>query len=101
MGELIQQIRQIWEKMDLKKRLLFGDNMLVLLIFFIFIFQMSKPTYELLYGNISQTERDEIIGELVEMGVPYQKEYGAIYVPNASEIRARLMKEGIPKGGIV
>src|SRR5690554_5505130 len=101
MGELIQQIRQIWDKMDLKKRLIFAGGILVLLVFFIFIFQMSKPTYELLYGNISQAERDEIIGELVEMGVPYQKEYGAIYVPNASEIRASLMKEGIPKGGIV
>lgn len=101
MGELIQQVRQIWEKMDTRKRLLFGGGMLLLLIFFILIFQRSKPEYELLYGNLSQMEQDEIIGELKEMGVAYRKEYGAIYVANASEVRAKLMKAGIPKGGIV
>lgn len=101
MGELIQQVKQIWDKMDLKKRLFFGGGMVVLLIFFVFIFQISKPSYELLYGNLSQVEQDEIIGELVAMGVPYNKEYGAIYVPDASEVRAQLMKAGIPKGGIV
>lgn len=101
MGELIQQVKQIWDKMDLKKRLLFGSGILGLLIFFIFIFQISKPSYELLYGNLSQVEQDEIIGELVAMGLPYKKDYGTIYVPNASEVRAQLMKAGIPKGGIV
>ena len=33
------------------------------------------------------------------MGIPYRKEYNAIYVANASEVRAELMKAGIPKGG--
>ena len=81
MGELIQQVRQIWEKMDNKKRLLFGAGMLCLLIFFIVIIQVSKPKYELLYGNLQQTEQDEIIGTLREMNVPYRKEYSALYVP--------------------
>lgn len=101
MGELIQQIRQIWERMDLRKRLLFGGGMLLLLIFFVFLFQRSQPQYELLYGNLSQMEQDEIIGKLHEMGVAYRKDYNALYVPNASMIRAQLMKDGIPKGGIV
>ena len=101
MGELIQQVRQIWEKMDNKKRLLFGAGMLCLLIFFLVIIQVSKPKYELLYGNLQQTEQDEIIGTLREMNVPYRKEYSALYVPNASEVRAELMKAGIPKGGII
>lgn len=101
MGELIKQVRQIWEKMDNKKRLLFGAGMLCLLIFFIVIIQLSKPKFELLYGNLQQTEQDEIIGTLKEMNVPYRKEYSALYVPNASEVRAELMKAGIPKGGII
>ena len=33
MGELIQQVKQIWDQMDLKKRLLFGGGILGLLIF--------------------------------------------------------------------
>lgn len=101
MGELIQQVRQIWEKMDNKKRLLFGVGMLCLLIFFFVIIQVSKPEYELLYGNLQQSEQDEIIGTLREMNVPYRKEYSALYVPDASEVRAELMKAGIPKGGII
>ncbi|NLM36972.1 MAG: flagellar M-ring protein FliF, partial [Firmicutes bacterium] len=59
------------------------------------------PEYELLYGNLQQTEQDEIIGRLREMGIPYRKEYNALYVANASEVRAELMKAGIPKGGII
>lgn len=102
MGELLEQIRQIWDKMDKKKRLLLiGGTLLFLLGFFFFLHQVSKTEYELLYGNLSQIEQDEIIGALKEMNVPYRKERNAIYVPNASEVRAELMKTGIPKGGIV
>lgn len=101
MGELIQQIRHIWENMDKRKRLLFAGGMLVLLVSLLLVITLSKPEYELLYGNLQQTEQDEIIGRLREMGIPYRKEYNAIYVANASEVRAELMKAGIPKGGII
>lgn len=102
MGELLEQIRQIWDKMDKKKRiLLIGGTLLFLLGFFFFLHQVSKTEYELLYGNLSQIEQDEIIGALREMNVPYRKERNSLYVPNASEVRAELMKTGIPKGGIV
>ena len=101
MGEFIQQIRHIWEGMDNKKRMLFGGGMLLLLVFFFVIIRVSQPKYELLYGNLQQNEQDEIIGRLREMNVPYRKDYSALYVPNASEVRAELMKAGIPKGGII
>jgi len=102
MGELLEQIRQIWDKMDIKKRVLFiGGTLLFLLGFFFFLHQVSKTEYELLYGKLSQIEQDEIIGTLSEMNVPYRKDRDSLYVPNASEVRAELMKAGIPKGGIV
>ena len=101
MRELIQQIRQIWENMDKRKRLLLGGGMLLLLSLFVLIMTISQPEYELLYGNLQQTEQDEIIGRLREMSIPYRKEYNALHVPNASEVRAELMKAGIPKGGII
>lgn len=101
MGEIIQQIRRIWENMDKRKRLIFAGGMLFLLLLLILVITLNKPEYELLYGNLQQTEQDEIIGRLREMGIPYRKEYNAIYVANASEVRAELMKAGIPKGGIV
>lgn len=101
MGELIQQIRQIWESMDKRKRLIFAGGMLLLLLLLLLVINLNKPEYELLYGNLQQTEQDEIIGRLREMGIPYRKEYNALYVANASEVRAELMKAGIPKGGII
>lgn len=102
MGNLLEQIRQIWAKMDKKKRLFFaGGLFLFLIVFFFFIHQVSKVDYELLYGNLSQIEQDEIIGSLREMNIPYRKDKDALYVANASEVRAELMKAGIPKGGIV
>ena len=101
MGEIIQQIRQIWENMDKRKRLLFAGGMLLLLILLILVITLNQPEYELLYGNLQQTEQDEIIGHLRELSIPYRKENNALYVANASEVRAELMKAGIPKGGII
>ena len=102
MGKLLEQLRQIWEKMDKRKRLfLIGGTVLFLVAFSFFVYQISKVEYELLYGNLSQIEQDEIIGSLREMNIPYRKAKDALYVPNASEVRAELMKAGIPKGGIV
>src|SRR5690554_1647606 len=88
--------------MDKRKRLfLIGGTVLFLVAFSFFVYQISKVEYELLYGNLSQIEQDEIIGSLREMNIPYRKTKDALYVPNASEVRAELMKAGIPKGGIV
>jgi flagellar M-ring protein FliF len=102
MGKFLEQIRQIWAKMDKRKRLFFiGGSLLFFFVFCFFVFQISKVEYELLYGNLSQIEQDEIIGSLREMNIPYRKSKDALYVPNASEVRAELMKAGIPKGGIV
>jgi flagellar M-ring protein FliF len=101
MGEIIQQIRQIWNNMDIKKRLLFGGGVVLVLVFFLVIIKVNQPSYELLYGNLQQVEQDEIIGKLRELNVPYKKSYSALYVPNASEVRAELMEAGIPRGGII
>ena len=101
MGELFQQIRQICENMDKRKRLLFAGGMLFLFILLVLVITLNQPEYELLYGNLQQIEQDEIIGRLREMNIPYRKEYNSLYVPDASEVRAELMKAGIPKGGII
>ena len=98
MGKFLEQSRQIWLKMDKRKRLFFIGGSLLFFCFRFFVFQISKVEYELLYGNLSQIEQDEIIGSLREMNIPYRKTKDALYVPNASEVRAELMKAGIPKG---
>ncbi|HHU82121.1 MAG TPA: flagellar M-ring protein FliF [Firmicutes bacterium] len=102
MAKFLEQLKQIWLKLDKQKRLfLIGGTLLFLVAFSIFVYQISRVDYELLYGNLSQIEQDEIIGSLREMNIPYRKGKDALYVPNASEVRAELMKAGIPKGGIV
>jgi flagellar M-ring protein FliF len=62
----------------------------------------GTPRYELLYARLSEQDRSEIISKLDELKVPYRTSVtGGIEVPNALSVRANLLKEGIPHGGVV
>lgn len=102
MNELLQQIRAIWEGMEPNRRyVLVGVMVVILIALFLLVRFVGQPQYELLYGDLTQVEQDEIIGKLQEMKVPYKKSGASLYTPKSSEVRARLMDAGIPKGGVV
>ena len=63
----------------------------------------QKPTYELLYSNLSPQDAGVIISKLKEQKVPYRLSGGgtSILVPSEQvyEIRMGLASEGMPQGG--
>ena len=63
MNELIQQIQAIWKGMDPGRRILTVSIMIALIATLIILVNvMGQPRYELLYGDLTQIEQDEIIG---------------------------------------
>jgi flagellar M-ring protein FliF len=101
MNDLVKQIQGIWEGMDRNRRLMLIGGVLVFLVaFFILVRVMGQPQYELLMGNLNQSEQDEIIAKLIEMKVPYKKSAGSLYTPKPDEVRAHLVESGLQMGGV-
>lgn len=64
------------------------------------LYEVNKPTYALLYGNIPEQEMASIVEHLKQAKVPYRIEENRIFVPKERlyEARLSLAKAGIPKG---
>ncbi len=66
------------------------------------IWVMGAPKYELLYARLNEQDRSEIVAKLDELKIPYRTSVtGGIEVPNALSVRANLLSQGIPHGGVV
>lgn len=65
----------------------------------------SKPSYKVLFSNLSEKDGGAIISSLEQMNVPFRfsDAGGAILVPGdkVHEVRLRLATQGLPKGGSV
>jgi flagellar M-ring protein FliF len=103
LNELWAQLQNIWNQMDTTRRILAGVVLLLVLGTIVFIaVWANRPQYQLLYSSLSEQDRSEIITKLEEMKTPYRTTTGGgLEVPNALSVRANLLKEGIPRGGVV
>lgn len=103
MKEIIAQIKELWSKMDKTRRAITVAVLVaVLVILILAIVWAGSPRYEQLYARLSEQDRSAVITKLEEMNVPYRATAsGGIEVPNAVSVRANLLKEGIPSGGVV
>lgn len=103
MSEFLNQIKNLWMNMSRKRKILVvtltaGSLVAVSLLIWI----VGTPRYELLYAKLNEQDRSEIIAKLDELNIPYRTSVtGGIEVPNALSVRANLLKEGIPHGGVV
>ena len=65
----------------------------------------KTPDYRVLYNNLSNEDGGAIVTQLTQMNIPYRFEEngGALMVPaeKVHELRLRLAKQGLPKGGAV
>jgi len=103
LNELVAQVKNLWNQMDTTRRI-FAAVVLLLVIVTIILMavRIGTPKYELLYARLSEQDRSEIIVKLEELKVPYRTTAGGgLEVPNAVSVRASLLKEGIPNGGVV
>ncbi len=103
MGELLSQLKNIWNEMDTTKRIAAVVVLLLVVGTILFMVKwIGSPRYELLYSRLTEQDRSEIISKLEELRIPYRtSESGGLEVPNALSVRANLLKEGIPRGGVV
>lgn len=89
--------------MDTTRRVSAGVVLLLVLGSIVFVaVWASRPQYQMLYSSLNEQDRSEIIAKLDEMKTPYRTTTGGgLEVPNALSVRANLLKEGIPHGGVV
>lgn len=103
MNEILTQIKNLWNQMDTTRRTIVVVVLLLVLGALFFGIRWARaPHYELLYARLTEQDRSEIVTKLEELGIPYRTSAGGgIEVPNAVSVRANLLKEGIPRGGVV
>jgi flagellar M-ring protein FliF len=101
--EFLNQIKNLWMNMSRgRKILVISLTAGALIAMALLIWITGTPRYELLYARLNEQDRSEIIAKLDELKVPYRTSVtGGIEVPNALSVRANLLKEGIPHGGVV
>ena len=89
--------------MDTTRRTIVVVVLLLVLGAIFFVVRWARtPRYELLYSRLTEQDRSEIITKLEEMRIPYRTSAGGgIEVPNAVSVRANLLQQGIPRGGVV
>jgi flagellar M-ring protein FliF len=101
--EFLNQIKNLWTNMSRNRKILVVSLTAgALIAIALLIWITGTPRYELLYARLNEQDRSEIIAKLDELKVPYRTSVtGGIEVPNALSVRANLLKEGIPHGGVV
>lgn len=100
---ILQQIKTLWNKMDVTRRwITVVAILLVAGLIFLITRIATTPKYDLLYSKLTEEDKAQIIVKLNEMKVPYRESAsGGIEVPNATTVRANLLTQGIPSGGSV
>jgi flagellar M-ring protein FliF len=102
-NEFLKQIKNLWTNMSRNRKILVvsltvGSLVTIALL----IWVMGTPKYDLLYARLNDQDQSEIIAKLDELKVPYRTTTtGGIEVPNALSVRANLLSQGIPHGGVV
>lgn len=98
MGQLLEQLKALWNRMDITRRWIVAVAMLLILALIIFIIRIAgAPKYELLYSKLTEQDKAQIITKLNEMKIPFREAAsGGLEVPNAASVRANLLQQGIP-----
>ena len=103
MGQILEQLRALWNGMDTTRRWIVIVSLVLVLGLVLLIIRIAgTPKYELLYSRLTDQDKAQIITKLNEMKVPFREATsGGLEVPNAASVRANLLQEGIPNGGSV
>lgn len=95
------KFKDLWGKFNLPQKIFVIGSLIALLgsIGFV-LYEVNKPDYSLLYGNVPEQEMASIVEHLKQAKIPYKIEENRILVPRQYlyEARLSLAKAGIPKG---
>ncbi|MBN2680537.1 flagellar basal-body MS-ring/collar protein FliF [Acidithiobacillus montserratensis] len=97
------EVQRRWQEMPPNRRLgVLVALAAVVAILIAAIFMGGKPSYKVLYTNLSDRDGGQVIAELQKLNVPYQISDGGavISVPanNVYATRMKLAADGLPKG---
>lgn len=98
----VQQIFQVWNALDMRKRLMVGAATLAM---FIAVLAMSRivaaPNMTLLYAGLEGPAAGQVVQALEARGVSYQVRGSSIFVPDSErdQLRMTLASEGMPANG--
>jgi len=90
-----------WGKATLPQKIFLVGSILAVLGSLGFVgYEINKPDYAMLYGNVPEQEMASIVEHLKQAKIPYKIEENRIFVPrsNLYEARLSLAKAGLPKG---
>lgn len=84
-----------------KKLILLGVLVLGISVLILSLVWLQRPSYQILYSNLSEEDAGAIIQKLQEEKTPYRVSRGAILVPSDKvyELRLRLATQGFPQSG--
>ncbi|MCX7822914.1 MAG: flagellar basal-body MS-ring/collar protein FliF [Syntrophobacterales bacterium] len=102
LSEASRRLRELWGKLTLPQRIFIVGSLVAVLGSLAFVlYEINKPDYALLYGNIPEQEMASIVEHLKQAKIPYRIEESRIFIPREHlyEVRLSLAKAGIPKGG--
>jgi flagellar M-ring protein FliF len=104
-GEILKQAKTAWGKLDASKRLVIVAAVSICMIGTIgLLYWSTRPSYSILFSNLSAEDAGTIVNNLKEQKIPYQvPSAGVIEVPSdvVYETRLQLASDGLPQGGNV
>ncbi|UWQ28668.1 flagellar M-ring protein FliF [Leisingera sp. M527] len=98
----MQQIKNVWAEMDMRKRLIaVGATVIMILSVIAMSHVASKPTMTLLYAGLESGSAGDVVRALEQRGAQYEVRGSSIYVPSTQrdEFRMTLASEGLPANG--
>ena len=101
-----ERLRELWNRLDKKRKYAFIGGIVALILAFVGIsfWYGSKPEYVPLYTNLETKDAGDVVNSLKETGVPYEliedKRGATILVPvtQVHDLRLSLASEGLPRG---
>jgi len=104
-ADFLKQSQNAWKKLDSGKRSIIA---LTIVIFVVgtsaLLYWSARPSYTVLFSNLSSEDAAAIVAKLQEDKIPYQlPSDGVVEVPADSvyETRLKLASDGLPQGGSV
>ncbi len=100
----IQNIVETLKGWPGQKKIIFFSVIIVSLASLVmFLSWVQRADYQVLYSNLSESDKGLIVQKMKEMKTPYRIELGNILVPadKVYDLRFQFASQGLPQGGVV
>jgi len=104
-AEAIEKAKIGWQKLDVNQKMIIVTTMIMFLVALSsLIYWISRPSYSVLFSNLSPGDASAIVSKLQERKIPYRlvgSQVIEVQSDKVHETRIQLAGEGLPEGGTV